>query len=89
MNLPEGPIGHDTKARVPKGPESDGVFLDLPLDPSHLVLGKNSIAVELHQCVDFNADLSFDMELVTGVRSVQDRIDSIDEDACLKFLGLE
>jgi hypothetical protein len=65
QNMPAGTISYTTFANVIV------VTLDISyhiIDPSHLVNGTNSIAVEVHQCNRTSSDLRFDMELYSRAR---------------------
>jgi hypothetical protein len=64
-NMPTGTISYTTFANV--------IVLTLDIsyhiiDPSYLVNGTNSIAVEVHQCNRTSSDLRFDMELYSRAR---------------------
>ena len=63
VNLPEGAITNGTFAASTVQGQGETAFLDTWLDPSSLVVGANTIAVEIHQA-DFNSsDIRLDLKL--------------------------
>ena len=65
--LPEGALTPATLASLTVAAPEEGVFHERLVDPSLLVAGENTLAVELHQAAPDSSDLSFDLELV-GLR---------------------
>jgi len=63
FDLPRTGVGASTPASFDVPAADEGRFEDTPIDPRLLVLGANTIAVELHQFAA-STDLSFDLELV-------------------------
>ena len=63
-NMPDGPIDYLTFASTTASGSEEEVFYTSSLDPSSLVVGKNTIAVEIHQRDSDSSDISFDLELV-------------------------
>jgi hypothetical protein len=63
-NLPAGTIGYTTLATTAIGNEDESAWQLAPLDPSLLVAGANTIAVEIHQQSVTSTDVSFDLELI-------------------------
>ena len=62
-NMPDGAITFATAASATIGNEDENAFVDLPVDPSLLVEGRNVLAVEIHQVQASSSDISFDLEL--------------------------
>ena len=61
-NMPGGTIGFDTLAA--NGAAGDGKpYVPFTLDPSLLVAGNNTLAIEIHQVAATSSDISFDVEL--------------------------
>ena len=67
VNMPAGPIAHNTAATTSAEPERN-VHL-LPLPPKALRKGHNTLAVEVHQCSRGSSDLAFDLA-VTLLRPI-------------------
>ena len=63
-NLPSGTISYNTLATTAIGNADESAWNSAPLDPSLLVAGTNTIAVEIHQQSATSSDVSFDLELV-------------------------
>jgi hypothetical protein len=59
INMPAGPIAHNTPAATAADPERN-VHL-IPLPPKALRKGRNTLAVEVHQCSRSSSDLAFDL----------------------------
>ena len=49
------------------GGNEESTFFDFPIDPSVLITGTNTIAVEIHQSSDTSSDISFDLALTADV----------------------
>jgi hypothetical protein len=62
-NMPAGDYSYSTPASSAVGGTDESTFFTIPLDPSLLVAGVNSIAIEIHQSGASSSDLSFDAEL--------------------------
>jgi tartrate-resistant acid phosphatase type 5 len=63
-NMPLGWIDRNTPASWEIQDEGGIVFLDTWLDPWLLEVGKNTLAVEVHQAAPDDPDLRFDLELL-------------------------
>jgi hypothetical protein len=62
-NMPGGTIGFTTFATT--AASNDGKpYVEFSIDPSLLVAGNNTLAVEIHQVSRTSSDISFDVELV-------------------------
>jgi hypothetical protein len=59
VNMPAGPIAHNTAAATAADPERN-VHL-IPLPTKALRKGRNILAVEVHQCSPGSSDLAFDL----------------------------
>jgi hypothetical protein len=67
-NMPNGPVTYTTLASVSVGSTDEYKFFPSPpIDPALLVPGDNTIAVEIHQYNNSNADLEFNLELSAGM----------------------
>jgi hypothetical protein len=63
-NMPTGVIDYQTVASAAVGGDDETVvFYAGDVDPSYLVSGTNTLAVEIHQSGVASSDLSFDLEL--------------------------
>ena len=64
--LGDNTITHTTFASSSISDDAEStLFYDYIIDTADLVVGLNTIAVEIHQNVGNSSDLSFDLELVT------------------------
>jgi hypothetical protein len=63
-NMPTGAVNYLTPAGGATG--SSTTFHPTNAHPRHLVLGRNLLAVEIHQSAGASSDLSFDLELIAG-----------------------
>ena len=63
-NLPAGTISYTTLATTAIGNADESAWQLAPVDPSLLVAGTNTIAVEIHQQSVTSTDVSFDLELI-------------------------
>ena len=74
-NMPSGIINFDTPADSGVGGGDESTFFDIDLDPvlfnSLLILGNNTLAVEIHQINGGSSDLSFDAELEVTTQSTE------------------
>lgn len=62
-NMPSGTIGYTTLASAVA--DNDGKpYVEFSIDPSLLIAGNNTLAVEIHQISRTSSDISFDAELV-------------------------
>lgn len=59
-NMPAGPVSYATRARGPSGSQG---FREFTLPPDQLVVGRNVMAVEVHQHAVTSTSLSFDVAL--------------------------
>lgn len=66
-NMPDGPVNYQTLAVSSVGGDDEDRFFAIRVDPSLLVEGANVLAVEVHQASASSSDISFDLELLTGV----------------------
>jgi hypothetical protein len=62
-NMPAGEITSTTLANQTAG-DDENTWIELPVSPSVLVAGTNTIAVEMHQSEPSSSDISFALELV-------------------------
>ena len=63
-NMPDGAIAFDTRASSAAGDEDESVALHTAaINPALLQVGRNVLAVEVHQAAPDSSDLSFDLEL--------------------------
>ena len=62
-NLPGGPLRHDTLAKTNVSAAAELAYGRHLLKPGGLVIGKNVVAVAVHQCARSSSDLGFDMAL--------------------------
>jgi hypothetical protein len=66
-NMPLGEVNHLTFASLGLGGSNESTFLETLIDgTSNLRLGKNVLAVSIHQSSQTSTDLSFDMEIVAN-----------------------
>ncbi|MHC4538507.1 MAG: phosphodiester glycosidase family protein [Planctomycetota bacterium] len=63
-NMPEGTITYTTLASSPVDGPAEDEFVERIIDPSHLAVGTNLLAVEVHQNQPGSPDISFDLTLV-------------------------
>ncbi len=70
-NMPGGTIGYLTTASSTIGGSAESTPVPFTVDPSLLVPGTNTIAVEIHQRSSGSSDVSFDLELF-GTEEVGD-----------------
>ena len=63
-NMPGGKITHMTRAGSSVGGADETRFFEYKLPASHLVDGRNVVAVEVHQTSPSSSDVSFDLELL-------------------------
>ncbi|HEX8618570.1 MAG TPA: fibronectin type III domain-containing protein [Thermoanaerobaculia bacterium] len=64
VNLPTGTISYTTSAVTSISDADETTPIALTLNPSVLVAGSNTIAVEMHQAGGSSSDLSFSLELL-------------------------
>ncbi len=57
-----------TQATGTVGGGEESTFFEFSVDPSHLVIGKNVLAVEVHQANPTSSDISFNLELEALLR---------------------
>jgi hypothetical protein len=62
-NMPAGAITSQTKASTTVNGGDANVYFDFSLDPSLLISGNNTLAVEIHQSTAGSADIIFDLGL--------------------------
>jgi hypothetical protein len=62
-NITTGTVNYQTTANTDIASQFEGIYYSFIIDKQLLKVGKNTIAVELHQKSKTNADLSFDLEL--------------------------
>jgi hypothetical protein len=62
-NMPEGSINYLTEALEAIGGEDEQRYYRIDLDPALFSLGRNVLAVEVHQANPNSSDLRFDLEL--------------------------
>lgn len=63
-SVPAGAIDASTRASITAQEGDELLFFELPLLPTDLVTGANTLAVELHQASKLTSDARFDLELV-------------------------
>jgi hypothetical protein len=64
-NMPQGEILATTLATAAAGGADESKFFVFPIDPTRILKGKNTLAVEIHQSSVTSSDLGFDLELLT------------------------
>ncbi|MDQ3282586.1 MAG: metallophosphoesterase, partial [Acidobacteriota bacterium] len=64
VNLPTGTISYTTSAVTTIGSADEITPVEITINPSLLVAGTNTIAVEMHQAGGSSSDLSFALELL-------------------------
>lgn len=64
VNMPSGPIAYNDFANAVVGGADEDTYFENIIPSTALVVGNNTIAVELHQDNGTSSDISFDMELV-------------------------
>lgn len=62
-NMPLGPVNYLTLAASSAGGTNSTAFFSTNLSPSLLIIGRNILAVEIHQSSPASSDISFDFEL--------------------------
>jgi hypothetical protein len=67
-NMPAGTIDYLTVALAAASDEN--AFLSTPLSTNLLVVGRNVLAVEIHQNVGTSSDISFDLELIGNTGAI-------------------
>ena len=67
-NMPEGSITFSTLSEAVVDSTTEDVYFDHTLPAQRLRVGKNVLAVEVHQCNMVSSDLYFDIELSTTVK---------------------
>jgi len=68
QNMPAGGIGYQTYASASTGGIDETTFFPMPISPSSLREGSNTLCVEIHQNSASSSDLGFDLRL-TGERA--------------------
>ena len=76
-NLPEGPITSETTALVSVAPPNEEVIHSYTFRASELVVGTNTLAVEVHQNGAASVDLRFDLELIGRTAGTATPVDSV------------
>ena len=75
-NMPSGSINHETPALSSVYGSAEEAFTPFAISTDHLVVGDNTLAVEVHQRNANSSDTSFDLELLSyqtdTTRSVSD-----------------
>lgn len=62
-NMPDGDVTADTLSVASTGSSDETAYWDFNIDPSALVEGTNTVAVELHQSAADSSDLGFDLSV--------------------------
>jgi hypothetical protein len=62
-NMPGGPVDYLTVASTAAGGTNSTTFFGTNISPSLLIIGRNILAVEIHQSSGSSSDVSFDFEL--------------------------
>lgn len=65
-NMPQGAIGYRTRASANVSGSGSTTFYSTNVSPALLLLGRNQLAVEIHQSATNSSDVSFDLELLAG-----------------------
>jgi hypothetical protein len=65
-NMPAGEVQYDTRASSTVGGGNESTFFPFNLPATHLVLGTNRVAVEIHQGNSTSSDISFDLEFLAN-----------------------
>jgi hypothetical protein len=77
-NMPKGVIQFSTEAPASPKKSDENLYHRMSISPDLLREGKNVIAVEVHQSDPDSSDLSFDLQLVSNLPSVEEAVRSID-----------
>jgi len=72
-NMPGGAIASTTAAASVVSGADESAFQSFAIDPSLLVDGNNTLAVEIHQANGTSSDISFDLELVASDTAIVTR----------------
>jgi hypothetical protein len=62
-NLPSGTLTGGTQSSTHTGSTDEETFFTVPLQPSQFVIGRNVLAIEIHQESATSSDAVFDLEL--------------------------
>jgi hypothetical protein len=62
-NMPAGAVGYGTLAATNRSGTAENQFRAFAVDPARLVVGTNTVAVEVHQDAASSSDLGFDARL--------------------------
>jgi hypothetical protein len=65
-NMPQGAINYRMRSATTVSGSGGTTFYSTNANPALLVLGRNQLAVEIHQSVTNSSDISFDLELIAG-----------------------
>jgi hypothetical protein len=76
--MPKGVIQFSTEAPASPKKSDENLYHRMSISPDLLREGKNVIAVEVHQSDPDSSDLSFDLQLVSNLPSVEEAVRSID-----------
>jgi hypothetical protein len=66
-NLSTAPVEYETFASATVGGADESAINEYPITADQLVIGENLLAVEIHQVNRTSSDISFDLELVSGL----------------------
>ena len=76
-NMTTGSIAYDTYASSSVSDPEEDTFFDWFISGSSLIVGQNTVAVEIHQVDGSSSDISFDLELIGDSYSNMVLIDSV------------
>lgn len=85
-NLPKGTIRFSTEALKSPKKSEENLYRRVTISPESLREGSNVIAVEVHQNDPDSSDLSFDLQLLTNVLSLEKTMEAIDVNALKELL---
>ncbi|WP_163133959.1 choice-of-anchor J domain-containing protein [Agarivorans sp. Alg241-V36] len=69
-NMPEGEVTSSTPASSGIGGSAEQSFYEYALLPEQLIVGENTLAVEVHQSDAGSSDLSFDVDLTAVISNI-------------------
>ena len=76
--MPEGVIQFSTEAPSSPKKSDENRYHRASISPDVLQVGKNVLAVEIHQNDPDSSDLSFDLQLISNLPSVEEVVQAID-----------
>lgn len=76
-NLPEGTITSETTSVVPAAPPGEADFHTYQITSEQLVVGSNSLSVEVHQSSASSVDMRFDLQLESHTSGILSQVDAV------------